>query len=79
MGRVNSMKIKVKVIPHSSKEEIVRSGDAYTVRVKAIPREGEANEAVINLIAAHFKVSRASVRIISGLTGRNKIIEIKTG
>lgn len=73
------MKIKIKVIPHSSKEEIVRSGDTYTVRVKAVPREGEANEAVINLVAAHFKVTKASVRITSGLTGRNKILEIKTG
>ena len=72
------MKIKVKVIPHSSKEEVARSGDAYTVRVKATPREGEANEAVIKLIAVYFKVNKASVRITSGLTGRNKIIEIKT-
>jgi uncharacterized protein (TIGR00251 family) len=73
------MKIKVKVVPHSSKEEIVRSGDVYTVRVKAMPREGAANEAVINLIATHFKVSKAAVRITSGLTGRNKTIEIMTG
>ena len=73
------MKIKVKVVPHSSKDEVVRSGDEYTVRDKAMPREGEANEAVIKLIAAHHKVNKASVRITSGLTGRNKIIEIKTG
>jgi uncharacterized protein (TIGR00251 family) len=73
------MKIKVRVIPHSLKEEVVRTGDEYTLRVKAVPREGQANEAVISLVAAHFKVSKASVRITSGLTARHKIIEIKTG
>lgn len=73
------MKIKVRVIPQSLKEEVVRTGDEYTVRVKARPREGQANEAVINLLATHFKVSKASVRITSGLTARHKIVEITTG
>ena len=72
------MKIKVRVAARSSREEVVETGDDYLVRVKAQPREGKANEAVIKLLAEYFGVSRSSVRITSGLSGRNKIVEIRT-
>jgi len=72
------MKIRIRVTPRSSREEIVKTGDDYLVRVKAQPREGKANEAVIKLVAKHFGVARSQVRITSGLSGRNKIVEIRT-
>jgi len=72
------LKIKVRVAPRSSRDEVVKTGDDYVVRVKAQPREGKANEAVIKLLAEHFGVTRSSVRITSGLSGRNKIVEIRT-
>ena len=72
------MKIKIRVAPRSSRDEVVKTGDDYVVRVKAQPREGKANEAVIKLLAEHFGVTRSSVRITSGLSGRNKIVEIRT-
>jgi uncharacterized protein (TIGR00251 family) len=72
------LKIKVRVTPRSSREEVLKTGDDYIVRVKAQPREGKANEAVIKLLAEYFRVTRSSVRITSGLSGRNKIVEIGT-
>jgi len=72
------MKIKVRVAPRSSRDEVVKTGDDYLVRVKAQPREGKANDAVIKLLAEYFSVTRSSVRITSGFSGRNKIIEIRT-
>jgi uncharacterized protein len=71
------MKINVKVMPHSMREEVVKQGDDYVVRVKAMPHEGKANEAVIALVARHFKVPKSVVTIVTGLTSRNKIIEIR--
>ena len=47
------------------------------MRVKAMPHEGKANEAVIELVARHFKVPKSVVTIVTGLTSRNKIIEIR--
>jgi uncharacterized protein (TIGR00251 family) len=73
------LKIKVRVAPRSSRDEVVKTGDDYLVRVKAQPREGKANEAVIKLLADYFGVTRSSIRIISGLNGRNKMVEIKAG
>lgn len=72
------MKIKIRVAPRSSRDEVVKTGDDYLVRVKAQPKEGKANEAVIKLLAEYFEVTRSSVRITSGLSGRNKIVEIRT-
>ncbi len=72
------MKIGIKVIPRSSREEIVKTNEGYLVRVKAQPKEGKANEAVVKLVAEHFGVARSQVRITSGLSGRNKIVEIRT-
>jgi uncharacterized protein (TIGR00251 family) len=73
------MKINVKVMPHSMREEVAKLGDDYVVRVKAMPQEGKANEAVIELLARHFKVAKSAVKIITGLTGRNKIVDIRMG
>ena len=73
------MKINVKVFTRSAKEEVVQKPDGYTVRVRAAPQDGKANEAVIRLLARHFGVTRSAVRIASGLTARNKIVEIMAG
>ena len=73
------MKIRIKVTPRSSKEEVVESGGEYTVRVRAAPREGKANEAVVKVLAEYFKVPKSSVRILTGASGRNKIVEIEKG
>lgn len=74
------MKIKVKVMPNSSKEEVVQQDvSKYIVRVRAPAQEGRANEAVLRVLAAHFKVSRSSIRIVSGFGSKHKIIEVVTG
>jgi uncharacterized protein (TIGR00251 family) len=73
------MRIGVKVMPHSPKEEMTKQGDVYIVRIREAPVEGKANEAVIRLVAERFRVPKSAVKIVSGLTSRNKIIEIRTG
>jgi uncharacterized protein (TIGR00251 family) len=70
------MKIQVRVVPNSRVEEVVSDGDNFVARVKEPPREGKANRAAIGLLAEHFKVPRSSIRIVSGLSSRNKIIEV---
>ncbi len=70
------MRIQVKVKPNSRTEEVSPESDSYIVRVKEPPREGKANLAVIKLLAEHFDVPKSKVRILSGLHGRNKVIEV---
>lgn len=70
------MKISVKVKPNARTEEVTEENGILLIKTREPAREGKANEAVIRLAAEHYKVSRSSVRIVSGLNGRNKIIEI---
>ena len=70
------MKIKVKVKPNSTTEEVSREGDSFIVKVKEPPREGKANQAVIRLLAEHFGVPKSRVRILSGFRSKNKVIEV---
>ncbi len=70
------MKIQVKVKPNSRTEEVSREGDSFIVKVKELPKEGKANQAVIKLLAEHFGVPHSQVRILSGFRSRKKVIEV---
>ena len=70
------MKVRVKVIPNSKVEGVIREGDGFLVRVKEPAKEGKANRAVIKLLADYFGVPQKEVVISSGLGSRNKVIEI---
>lgn len=73
------MKVSIEVKPGSKKGPLVEKESdgslAVYVREKAI--EGAANEAVIELLAEHFNVSKGRVRIISGAKSRSKVVEIE--
>ncbi|MDM7998754.1 MAG: DUF167 domain-containing protein [Dehalococcoidia bacterium] len=72
------MRIQVKVKPRSKTEDVTREigGDVYVVRVKQPPVEGKANRAVLRLLARHFGVPESHLRIVSGLSSKNKVIEV---
>lgn len=70
------IRIKVKVIPKASMDRVIDSGEVIKVKCKAIPEKGKANDAVIALLAKHYKVSKSHVSIIRGKTSLNKIVEI---
>ncbi len=68
---------KVRVVPRSSRTEIVGEHDgALRVRLTAPPVEGAANLALARLLARAFDVSPASVEITSGKSSRTKTVSI---
>ena len=74
-----STTLRVKVKPNSRVEELAELEDgSWEARVKAPPVDGKANAALIALVAAHFKVRKAQVRIKSGASGRLKLVQIDT-
>ena len=70
------MKIQVKVKPNSRTEEVSHEGDSFIVKVKEPPHEGKANQAVVKLLAEHFGIPKSQVRIVSGFTSKNKVVDI---
>ena len=68
------MKIKLKVHSNSSQEKIIEnSANSYEIWIKQKPIEGKANIYLEKLLKKHFK---KDVKITSGLTSKNKIVEI---
>ena len=52
------------------------NGDEITVGVLSPPERGKANRELIEKIAKHLKVPRASVSILSGAGSLKKMIEV---
>lgn len=74
------MLIRVKVLAEAKKDEVVEKGEGkFEVKVKVRAVRGEANRAVINLLADYFQVSPARVKLIKGFKERNKIFEVNLG
>jgi hypothetical protein len=77
MGRTNQpVRIEVKVKPNSKTEEVSQEGDSLMVKVKEPAREGQANHAVIKLLAKHFGIPQSQVRIVSGFRSKSKVVHI---
>lgn len=71
------MKINVKAKPGSKHEFVEKIDDAnFVVSVKEPPIDGRANLAIRNALAVYFKTGTSCVKIISGHTSRNKVVEI---
>lgn len=76
--REGRVRFAVHVQPRSSRPGIDGlHGDALRLRVSAPPVEGAANDDVIDVIAEGLHVSRRAVRIVSGATGRAKVVEVE--
>ena len=72
------MIISVKVKPGSKKGDLIeQTGDGeYLIFLRARAHDGEANTALIKLLAEQFNVPKTSINIKSGHASRNKIIEL---
>ena len=68
--------LSVRVSPRAQHEQLIRDGTALKVRLTAAPEGGAANQALIVLLAARLGLPKRAVRITSGATSRNKVVEI---
>ena len=72
-----ALRIWVNVKPRARLESVAKTAAGeYTVSVRAPAREGEANSAVIELLAEHFSAPKSAIRILRGERARRKLVEI---
>ena len=67
----------VRVTTRAKQNKVVENGDALRVYVTCVPENGRANEAVIDLLADYFKIAKSRIKILKGLTSRDKIISVQ--
>ena len=73
-----SIRLNLRVVPGAGRNEIVgRHGNAWKVRVAAAPERGRANTALLRLLSRELGVSPSELTIVSGHTGRDKIVELR--
>lgn len=69
---------KVRIEPRSSRKGIsALVGDALKIWVNAPPVGGAANEELIEILSEEFSIKKTSIKIIRGLSSRNKVVEIE--
>jgi uncharacterized protein (TIGR00251 family) len=72
-----SATLAVRIQPRSSKNSATTMEDgSLKIRLTAPPVDGAANEALIKFLSDALSVSKSQVEILSGHTGRQKIIRI---
>src|SRR6266702_6389453 len=72
-----STRLRLRVSPGAARAGVVgRHGEAWKVRVTAPPEDGRANDAVLRLLADVLAVPRGALTLVSGHSGRDKIIEL---
>ena len=73
------MLLKIRVQPKSGKHEISKlmTDGTLKIKLKSPAENGKANEELIKLLSNFFEVHHEKIIILSGKTGRNKLIEIQ--
>lgn len=65
------------VKPNSKKGPLViQDGQDLIIYLREKPIDGEANTALIKLLAKHFRVAKSCIVIKSGARGRQKLVEV---
>jgi uncharacterized protein (TIGR00251 family) len=70
--------IRVKVLPRSSKNQIVgQENGTFKAKLTAPPVEGKANKALSDLLTKRLGLPKGNVEIVSGKRSRLKSVRIK--
>jgi uncharacterized protein (TIGR00251 family) len=74
MGRLD-----VRVVPRASRDGVFGFDAAGRLRVKltAPPVEGEANDALIKLLAKKLGIAKSRVSVVRGSASRSKVILVE--
>lgn len=70
----NGLLIRVKIVPNSSKNEIVIEEAFIKIKVTAQPIENKANKALIDFLSKQFKLPKSKIQIVKGETSKEKTI-----
>ena len=80
------MKIALKVTPGARRNEILgweedypQIGRVLRVKIAAPPVEGKANKEIVAFMAKTLGISKSSVELLHGSTGRIKLIQVPDG
>ena len=74
----NGLIIRLKIVPNSSKNEIIFEDEFIKVKVTAQPIENKANKALIEFLSKQFKIPKTKIQILKGETSKEKTVLLNT-
>jgi len=69
-------RLALRVTPGARAEGIELGEGRLVVKVRARPHDGEANEAVLALLARALGVATSRLRMLRGATSRDKLVQV---
>ena len=72
-------RLALRVTPGARSEALEIGEGAVLVKVRAKAKDGEANVAVMELLAAALGVATSRLRLLRGATGRDKLVQLPPG
>lgn len=70
--------LKIKVVPNSSRDQIVGwLGDAVKVKLQAPPEDGKANKSLISLLANTLRISEKQITLEHGERSPEKLMRME--
>lgn len=70
----NGILVSIKIVPNSSKNELVKEAEFIKVKVTAQPIENKANKALIEYLSKLLKIPKTSIEIVKGETSKEKTL-----
>ena len=67
----------LKVIPNSSKNDIIYEGDVLKLKITALPIDNKANKVLVEYLSKYLKVPKSSIDVVKGQTTKEKKIFIE--
>ncbi len=77
-SKQHAIHLEIKVIPRASRTEVRGRMADGTLRIalNAPPADGKANRELQKFLAGEFGTSLPSIRLLSGITSRRKLVSI---
>ena len=69
--------VKIKIIPNSSKNDIIIEDELIKIKVTAQPIENKANKALTELLSKELKIPKTNIEITKGMTSKEKTVLLK--
>jgi hypothetical protein len=70
-------RLAVRVTPGARTEVLEIAKGKLAAKVRAKPKDGEANAAVLKLLAGALGVATSRLRLVRGATSREKLVQIR--
>lgn len=72
----NGLILRIKIVPNSSKNEIIFEEEFLKIKVMAQPIENKANKALVEFLSKKLRTAKSNIQIVKGELNKEKTLLI---